>query len=153
MRWLRRVLLWSALFWVGLLAGFGLGWLAHNRPRPTMSGSVPVSSDVVTFTLSGTIDGADQFIFTPAGASNVHTHWSAPRNVFFNGAPWEDLSQAPLGWLELSRNLDLGRAAILTRTGRDVIALEHTVEGFDIYFADTVMGAGPYEVTVSIPKK
>jgi hypothetical protein len=49
--------------------------------------------------------------------------------------------------------VNLQRARIQTRTGRDLIVLETTAEGFDLYFADTPMGAGKYSVTIAIPKK
>jgi len=64
-----------------------------------------------------------------------------------------DLSQPPAGWPELARNLDLTKAKIVARKGRDVIALVPAPEGFDLYFADTPMGSGTYEVTISIPQK
>ena len=111
------------------------------------------SRGAVTITLSATIDGSDRFVFTRDSAYDDHARWSVPRNVFFNGEPWEDLSQPPPGWPELARNLELNKAVILTRRGRDVIALESTTEGFDVYFADTPMSAGEYEVTISIPQK
>jgi hypothetical protein len=73
--------------------------------------------------------------------------------VLFNGVPWPDLTQQPEGWPEFAAPLDLPRAVITARQSRDIIALESTAEGFDLYFADTQMGAGQYSVTVSIPRK
>jgi hypothetical protein len=84
---------------------------------------------------------------------NDHGHWQEPKDVLFNGKPWEDLSRAPTGWLELAAKLDLSKARITTRNGRDIIALEPTAEGFDLYMADTFMGAAKYSVTISIPLK
>ena len=102
--------------------------------------------------MSAIIDGSDRFIFTHDLAYDDHARWSTPKNVIFNGEPWVDLSQPPPGWAELAPGLDLNKANILTRKGRDVIALEPTPEGFDIYFAHTQMGAGQYEVTISVPR-
>ena len=99
------------------------------------------------------IDGSERFIFTQDTAWNNHGHWQAPKDVLFNGTPWDDLSQAPPGWAALAPTLDLGKAAITVRNGRDIIALETTKEGFDLYFADTHMGAAKYSVTISIPRK
>ena len=71
----------------------------------------------------------------------------------FASAALVPLYEAPSGWSELAPTLDLLKAAITVRNGRDVIALEPTAEGFDLYFADTQMGSARYSVTVSIPKK
>ena len=59
----------------------------------------------------------------------------------------------PSGWAELVKELDLTRATVAVRKSRDVIALETTPEGFDLYFADTQTGAAMFEVTVAIPRK
>ena len=150
-RWLGRLLLWSALFWAGVLLGFGLAWLGQVKPRPPATEEISHGSVIITF--SGTIDGADRFVFTRDAITHAHTRWKNPQNVLLNGEPWDDLSQPPPGWAELGPTLELTKAAILTRQGRDVIALEHTAEGFDLHLVDTLVGAAHYEVTISIPKK
>jgi len=104
-------------------------------------------------TLSATIDGSDRFIFTRDHVWNDHGKWDPPKKILFNGEPWEDLSQAPPNWPEFAEALELSKAAIVMRDGRDFVSLERTAEGFDIYFADTPMGAGQYAVTISIPRK
>jgi hypothetical protein len=73
--------------------------------------------------------------------------------VLFNGEPWMDLSTPPPQWDKLARTLDLPRAELIQRKGRDIIALERTADGFDLYFADTQMGAADYEATISVPVK
>jgi hypothetical protein len=146
------VLLWSGLFLAGLLIGFGLSWLLPKSVRhDPVQGAA--SGAALEITLSATIDGSERFIFTRDTAWDDHGRWGPPKDVLFNEVPWEDLSQAPEGWVEMARQLDLTRASIITRKGRDIVALEHTTEGFDLYFADTQMGAGKYSVTVSIPRK
>ena len=122
-------------------------WQRQPQPQVVRPG------EPVTITISATIDGSDRFIFTRDIAYNDHSRWSPPQKVVFNGQPWEDLSQPPPGWSELVKDLELGKARILTRKGRDLIALESTPDGFDVYFADTQMGAGNYEVTISVPRK
>jgi hypothetical protein len=150
----KRVLLCSGLFLAGVLAGLGIAWLAGLfRPRVNISPATKGSQDAVTVTLSATIDGSDRFIFTRDNVWNEHGRWQPPQKVLFNGEPWEDLSLAPPGWAELAGDLDLRRAGLLTREGRDIIALEATAEGFDVLFADTPMGAATYSATISIPRK
>ena len=149
--WLKRIALWSVIFGIGALVGIGNAWLGGKllrkyHPPVTDHGSV-------TLTISATIDGADRLVFTHDSVTNKHLSWSPPRNVFFNEQPWVDLSQTPPSWLEMSSNLDLGKATIVNRQSRDVITLEHTAEGFDVYFADTPMGAGKYDVIIRIPRK
>lgn len=150
-RWLKRAGLWAGVFLAGVLAGTQFAWLVRAWQHKHNPGDNPRGA--VTIALSATIDGSDRFIFTPDIAYDEHGRWGPPQNVVFNGQPWADLTQPPPGWPELVKDLDLARATILTRKGRDVIALEPTPEGFDVFFADTQMGAGEYEVTISIPKK
>ncbi len=149
----KRVLLWSGLFLLGVLVGFAitsfLGFMQRRSDRPL----TPASQGAAELTLIATIDGSERFIFTRHNIWNEHGRWSPPTDVLFNGQPWEDLSQAPDGWTEFVEKLDLTKATILTRNGRDVIALEPTTEGFDLYIADTQMGAAKYSVTISIPWK
>ncbi len=154
--WLKRIALWSVVFAVGVLVGLGNAWLGGKllrKYRPQLVNDRSVDHGAVTFTISATIDGADRFVFTRDSVTNKHMSWSPPRNVIFDEQPWVDLSQTAPGWLEMSSNLDLGKATILDRQSRDVITLEHTAEGFDLFFADTAMGAGKYEVKIRIPRK
>src|SRR5438270_246130 len=133
-----------------MLAGFGIARSFHSGRGG--SSAANISDAPLTITISALIDGSDRFIFTREVAYNEHTRWGPPKNVLFNGEPWTDLSQPPPGWSDLARSLDLSKAGVLTRKGRDLIALEQTPDGFDIYFADTQPGAGPYEVTISVPR-
>ena len=144
----KRIVLWPALFLVGALIGFTT--LKH---RGGSSAPVDPSRGAVEITISATVDGSERFIFTRDTAWNDHGRWQAPKDVLFNDTPWEDLSQAPSGWVELAPKLDLSKATITVRNGRDIIALEPTPEGFDLYFADTQMGSAKYSVTISIPRK
>jgi hypothetical protein len=149
----KRVLLWSGLFLIGVLLGFAIACLAgfpQSRPESRLAARV---HGAVELTFTATIDGSERFIFTRDNVWNEHGRWSPPTEVVFNGQPWEDLSQAPDGWAEFAAELDLSKATILTRNGRDTIALEPTAEGFDLYLADTQMGAAKYSVTISIPRK
>jgi hypothetical protein len=149
----KRVLLWSGLFLLGVLFGFAIAFLlriAQSRKGSPPAMRVPGAAEL---TLTATIDGSERFIFTRNNVWDEHGRWAPPKEVVLNGQPWEDLSQGPDGWAEFAATLDLRKATILTRNGRDIIALEPTVEGFDLYIADTQMGSAKYSVTISIPRK
>jgi len=153
---MKRVLLWTGLFLAGLIAGLEIGWLAgffKNGPVSNRTPETVESRSAVTITISAMVDGSERFIFTAQGIQHEHGQWGPMKNVMFNDEPWPDLTQPPPVWTELGPQLDLARAAITERTGRDSISLEHTPEGFDLFFADTQMGAGRYAVSISIPRK
>ena len=150
----KRILIGSGLFLAGALIGFEIAWFfGFLRPHSTHDTAARRAGDAVELTLSGTFDGSDRFIFTRDNVVNERGRWAAPKEVLFNGVPWTDLTQPPEGWLEFAAPLNLTHAVITARQSRDIIALESTAEGFDLYFADTQMGASQYSVTVSIPKR
>ncbi len=99
------------------------------------------------------VDGSGRMIFTPESARYEHKHWTPPWNVTLNGEAWTQLDQTPAGWAALASQLDLPRARIVERTGRDVIALEPTAAGFDLYLSDTPNGAADYSATIAIPRR
>lgn len=99
------------------------------------------------------VDGSGHIAFTRESARYEHKFWKAPWDVTLNGEPWFNLDQTPAGWTELCRELDLSHAKIVERTGRDVITLETTAEGFDLYLSDTPNGADSYEATIAIPRR
>ena len=150
----KRILICSGLFLAGALIGFEIAWfLGFLRPHSNLESAVRPAGDLVELTFSGTIDGSDRFIFTHENLVNERGRWGPPTDMLFNGLPWPDLTQPPESWLEFAAPLDLTRAVITARQGRDIIALEPTAAGFDLYFADTLMGAGPYSVTIAMPKR
>lgn len=100
---------------------------------------------------TGTVDGSGRIVFTRETVRYEHKHWKEPWNLAFNGVAWSNLGENPPGWTDLSSELDLCRAHIIERTGRDVIALETTAEGFDLYLSDTPNGADEYAATIAIP--
>ncbi len=154
---MKRVIVPGLLF----VCGIGIGYLLANRthdiakPEPISTPAPAVKSTprLVTLTLSAEIDGSDRFIFTRDNVWNDHGRWQAPKKLTLNGKPWIDVFIAPEGWTELAARLDLSKAALTTRKGRDVIALEHTAEGFDLYFVDSQMGSAVYEAVITIPEK
>lgn len=100
-----------------------------------------------------TVDGSGRIIFTNRKALYEHKHWAPPTKVHFDGIPWLNLETTPPTWSDYSSQLDLTKAWIVKRTGRDVIALEHTPDGFDLYFSDSPNAAANYEVTIAIPRR
>jgi hypothetical protein len=105
-----------------------------------------------TVSITANVDGSGRFIFTGGSVHYEHNFWSRPTEVTFNGEAWRDLDRTPSGWRDLSR-LDLSRAWIVKRRGRDIVALEHTVGGFDLYFCDSPNGSADYAVTIAIPER
>jgi len=103
--------------------------------------------------ISAMVDGSGRFIFTPSDLRYAHKQWAPPEAVKFNGEPWTNLDQTPKMWPHIAEMLDLSRARLVERKGRDVIALEHTSEGFDLYFCDSPNGASAYSATIAIPRR
>ena len=150
----KQIVFGALLFLAGICFGALLTFLIRFAlPRLTATPVLPHATNTVLLTITATIDGSDRFVFTHENATNEHGRWSPPQNVTFNGEPWPDLSISPANWSSWAANLDLAKAVLVDRKGRDMISLEHTADGFDLYFADTQMGAGPYEATVAIPIK
>lgn len=110
-------------------------------------------SEAQILKISAEVDGSGFFAFTPFSANYHHLSWQPPTSVTFNGEPWTNLDQTPPGWADNGPRLDLSRAQIVERKGRDLIALEHTEAGFDLYLGDTPNGADRYEVTIAIPRR
>jgi len=103
-------------------------------------------------TISGFIDGSDEFHFTPGKVTWTHKHWKAPSGMQFAGRPWDKLERAPQKWLDMT-DLDLSKARVIKRSGRDTVALETTKDGFILYFCDSPNGGENYSITISIPRK
>jgi len=103
--------------------------------------------------ITARVDGSGHIVFTRGAVHYVHKHWEPPTNVTFDGKPWTDLKKTPEGWKDYSARLDLGKAWIVERKGRDTIALETTPDGFSLYLCDSPEGSSDYEVTLAIPER
>jgi len=103
--------------------------------------------------ISAVIDGSGRLIFTNQHVRYEHKHWALPAEVLFDGEPWTELRETPAPWTDYRERLDLSRAWIVTRSGRDLVALEPTADGFDLYLSDSPNGAATYEVTIAIPRR
>lgn len=103
--------------------------------------------------ITAMVDGSGRIVFTRQGAHYEHKSWAKPTDVTFGGEPWTNLSATPAAWSEVVAHLDLSKAWIVKRKGRDTIALEQTPDGFDLYLCDAPNGAALYEVTLAIPRR
>jgi hypothetical protein len=103
--------------------------------------------------ITANVDGTGRIIFTARDVHYENKNWSPPTQVTINDVPWDNLDQTPSGWHAFSKGLDLTKARIVKREGRDIIALEQTVKGFDLYLCDSPNGSADYEVIIAIPRK
>jgi hypothetical protein len=125
----------------------------HTSTFTTTSSDEPADAHVQLLHITANVDGSGKFIFNGRNARYEHLNWSRPTNVMIDGKPWKNLEQPFPGWKKLAKGLDLSRAWIVEREGRDVIALESTPRGFDLYLDDSPNGSADYEVTIAIPRK
>jgi hypothetical protein len=129
-----------------------------SRPFPNhnfaaMSSNEPADAHVQLLHITANVDGSGKFVFTGRNVHYEHLNWSPPTNVTIDGEAWENLDKPFPGWKKISKGLDLSRAWIVERKGRDVIALESTPRGFNLYFDDSPNGSADYKVTIAIPRR
>ncbi len=103
--------------------------------------------------ITAKVDGSGRIIFTSRTVRYEHKKWSPPTDVTFDGEPWTNLDRTPSVWRDFSGRLDLTRAWIVKRKGRDITALERTADGFDLYLCDSPNGSADYVVTIAIPRR
>jgi hypothetical protein len=126
--------------------------------KPDSRDSVAASDDSVDaqpklLRIGATVDGTGRIIFAGRNVRYERKRGAQLTQVKFDGEPWSDLDKTPAAWRDIGERLDLTRAWIVKRKGRDVIALETTPDGFDVYLCDSPNGAGDYEVTIAIPRR
>ena len=144
-----KIFLHTALL---LLAVFALGADEATSKNNSESSENAAILQPKMLRIAGNIDGSGRIVFTRHSVIYEHKHWDPPTDVTFDGEPW-DLARTPESWDSLGGTLDLTKAWIVKRSGRDVIALEHTADGFDLYLCDSPNGADFYEVTIAIPRR
>jgi hypothetical protein len=135
---------------------FTLAWSDSDSDNKTPSAPAPrVESDnhPKLLRIAGTVDGSGRIVFTQDSVHYEHKYWAEPTDVTFDGKSWEDLSATPSGWARIAAQYDLSKAHIIERDGRDMIALEHTATGFDLYLCDSPNGSDHYEVVIAIPSR
>lgn len=129
---------------------------AKTGPQSTadaVSGDDKIAAQPKLLRIQATVDGSGRIVFTRDDVHYEHKHWDEPTDVMFDGRPWQDLTATPSSWREIVNHLDLTKAWIVKRQGRDTIALEQTPDGFDLYLCDSPNGADNYEVTIAIPRR
>jgi hypothetical protein len=105
-------------------------------------------------TLSATLDGSGRFMFTSGSLRYEHFHWAPPQNVRIDGQAWNDLDKTPPRWLDVASRVSLQTVRILERSGRDLICVEPTANGFDVYVADSPNDRAEYSITLGFyPKR
>lgn len=154
-----RMSLETCLFLL-VASAFSVGTVPSERPerqetagRSETAAADPVVAQPKLLRIRGRFDGSGRIVFTRERAHYEHKHWSPPSDVLFDGEPWTDMDDSPVPWRDFGDRLDLTKAWIVAREGRDLIALEHTPDGFDLYICDSPNGAAEYSVTLAIPRR
>jgi hypothetical protein len=139
------------------LCGLANGKVNHRDNSVDSTSSETIINDSIVapiklLRINANVDGSGRMVFTSGGAHYEHRQWQPPTDVSLNGQAWDKLDQTPAGWKHFCKGLDLSHAWIVKREGRDVIALEPTTKGFDLYLCDTPNGSADYSVTIAIPE-
>jgi hypothetical protein len=132
-----------------LLTGMGCAGERHWHGSRRLSSNEIADAKILKIT--ALVDGSGFIEFTPQSVHYHHLNWQPPTDVTFDGEPWQNLDQTPASWSDYGRRLDLARAQIVERKSRDVIALERTEAGFNLFLDDSPNGSDRYEVTIAIP--
>ncbi|MBI1313850.1 hypothetical protein GC176_21365 [bacterium] len=154
----------KTFFQVALLAMTVTGWgladefplsreQSSKQPEAVEAFNAAAAAQPKLLRISGIVDGSGRVVFTRKHVRYEHRHWARPHHLLFDGEPWEQFDQTPAGWKHTGQHLDLTRARIVQRNGRDMIALERTPDGFDLYLSDSPNGAAEYSVTIAIPRR
>lgn len=138
--------------------GYGAQSLGGDGALPEQSGDAIAYDQAVRaqpklLRISGRFDGSGKIIVRNDAVRYEHISWQRPSGVLFDGEPWKKLNRTPVPWRDFGKRLDLSKAWVVERQGRDVIALEHTPDGFDLYIADSQNGSSEYSVTLAIPRR
>ena len=134
-----------------IVAALAVGAIQASNATSAASGEERAAQPKL-LRISATVDGSGHLIFTRDSLKYAHHHWSPPTNVMLDGEAWSDLDTTPPAWSDVAEHLDLTKAWIVKRAGRDVIALEHTPDGFDLYLSDSPNGSADYEVVIALPR-
>lgn len=146
----------SACFHFGMVvSALSLLALVPVANAATESGeNVSVSSEeLYNLEITFPVDGSGKLIFTGYDIIYENISGDPPKQGTFGGEAWEEMDKkSPARWSErLGRRVDLSRVKIVARSARDVLWLEHTTEGCEVYFADTPPGEATYKFTLQLP--
>jgi hypothetical protein len=103
--------------------------------------------------ISATIDGSDRLVINSAGAEWEHKFYGWPTNVVLNGVNWS-LAKSPKlanqGATQfLPVNVDFSTARVVSRHGRDLVAVESLPDAIIVYFGDNPNGSADYDVDIA----
>jgi hypothetical protein len=110
------------------------------------------SANAILLDLKAAIAGDDVLNITPRGATWRHDSRNWPSNVTFNGVPWDVRANPMLENTGLA-NADLLSATVVSRTGRDTVAMEKTDDGIAIYFDNAPDELDSYEIQIRFRQK
>ena len=161
-----KVLIILGLMLLIALATFA--WISMRAISPSASVSIPGSgtgadaqiSDngstrpLMKLVIAARIDGSDFLTIDQHKATWEHGNWGVPTDVSINGINW-DLNQSTEminggDTTFLPYEADFKTARVVSRSGRDVVAVERIDEGLMVVFADTAAGADNYNVTIEV---
>lgn len=113
----------------------------------------PAAPTRTTLTFEGPIDGSDRVVITPTEARWENVHWGTVRGVvLLNGIPWEPRVQPVLkndgATRFLPPGVDLSKARLVFRSGRDFAGIEPGPDGLVLRFVDSPNGPASYKLVV-----
>ena len=106
-----------------------------------------------TLKVKARIDGSDQLRITASDAQWKHRYWDWPGEVWLNQVKWvtgPDTTTLPNEGPTrfLPADINFATARVIDRKGRDLAAAEATADALVIHFADNLVGADDYAITV-----
>jgi hypothetical protein len=108
----------------------------------------------VTLTFDGPIDGSDRVVISATEAKWENVHWGTWReDVTLNGVVWNPRKNPVLkndGAMRfLPPGVDLTKARVVERSGRDFAGIEIEGKKLVLRFVDSVNGIGHYRLVVA----
>lgn len=126
-----------------------IGFARRSTTPPTVT---PPSANAILLDLKAMIAGDDMVKITNRDAAWRHDSRNWPSDVSFNGISW-DVQKNPVLEKTGLANAELSSATVVSRTGRDTVAMEKTDDGIAIYFDNAPDDRGEYEIKIRFPKR
>lgn len=108
------------------------------------------SKNKKNLTISAKVDGSGKFIIKKDQITYTHLHWGKPENVLIDGKKWENLDEPFKISKEFSGAINLQKAKVLKKKGRDVVAMEKDDDSLVVYFDDSPNGSDEYEIVIAL---
>jgi hypothetical protein len=106
----------------------------------------------IVLDIKATIDGSDVLSLSPAGAVWTHKSFQWPTAISVNRIAW-DAQTTPILRDTGLEDADFSTAWVISRSGRDTVAMEHTSDGAAISFDDAPAGSASYEIKIGLTHK